>query len=530
MFYCSSGLLKQIGERSSLFDAASCLSQSNNNNNNNNEPVRIKYSSRVSPFIVSVSHIHAAKNCISLTLDDGADSISNAGLDVSQWGRLDPSLLIKLDERFQTSITPSFKNLKIGSVILIHEYEIKQLKQADQFFNIVDFTIIGEKREVSDTSSSSSSSSSSSGSAVCNADKSTASLSQSLNIIADDKSELGHTKESDLMSDNVGAADQEDKTKLQLDPDGTVTSKFAPSHHIKDLSPAIKTKWSILVRLLKKQPILFNKSFCRLLFADLTGKIEAVAFREKIKEHNLDKLEEGRIYRISNGPLVNRTKPEYKAWKEVNSVNCDLHIDKTIEIQLVDERVEQRLCNTLANVRYTIEFNNNERSDSANTKNETTIRQPALNNESKRDSSNKVYPLDQISLLQDETKLNIIAIIESIGELEKMEARSNNSLQVRSISLTDTTNVSVVCRFYGKEAIKFNYKIGDILLIGKAVAKPFKKQIIICIYRETIINKLNQSSSLQAYQTLKEWWDEKQTGDKENRQSDYEPKPKKQKL
>ena len=211
-----------------------------------------------------------------------------------------------------------------------------------------------------------------------------------------------------------------------------------------------------------------------------------------------------------------------------------MHIDKTIEIELVDERVEHRLCNALANVRYTVEFDNTERSDSttATTKKEATIEKSALNHESKRDSSNKVYPLDQISLLQYETKLNIIAIIESIGELDNMEARSyrNNSLQVRSISLTDTTNVSVVCRFYGKEATKFNYKIGDILLIGKAVAKPFKKQIIICIYRETIVNKLNESSSLPAYQILREWWDEKQTGDKENRQSDYQPKPKKLKL
>ena len=535
MFYCSRGLLKQVAERPSFFNAASGVSHSDCNN----EAVRIRLESRVSPLIVTVSHIHAVENCISLTLDDGADSISNASLDVSQWGRLDPSLLNKSDECSQFNSTGSLKNLKSGSVILIHQYEIKQLEQAVQVLNVVDFTIIGEKREASDRSSSIHNKI-----AVCYADESTARLSQCLKMLADDESELEHTKESQLVSDKVSAAEQEGptaKTKLELDSvkpkyeqesNDTVTSKFAPSHHIKDLSSAIKNKWSILVRLLKKQPIVFSKSFCRLLFADSTGKIEAVAFREKIREHNLDKLEEGRIYRISNGPIVNRSNPVYKVWKEVSSVDYDLHIDRTIEIELVDERVEHRLCNTLANVKYTVEFDSPERSDSTTTKKEANARQPALNHEPKRDSPNKVYPLDQICLLQGETKLNIIAIIENIGELENMEARSysNNSLQVRSISLIDTTNVSVVCRFYGKEATRFNYKVGDILLIGKAVAKPFKKQIIICIYRDTIIRVPEETCSLDAYQTLKEWWEEKQTRDKENRQSDYQPNPKKQKL
>jgi hypothetical protein len=509
MFYFSSGSLKKITLRSSLFNKAACLSQSDINDSETNNEVRIRQTSREDPLIVTVSHIDVLQNGISLSLDDGADCITNAELDDSQWGRLDPSLLNKLDQRLQFTTANTNKNLKIGSVILIHQYVIKHLTQANQVLNIVDFTIIGESRR------------------VCDADQ-VITPSQALEIIADER-KLEHTE---LISVNAEIKLRADQPKIELDNEAsndTLTSKFAPSHHIIDLSVEIKSKWSILVRLLKKGPISYDKSFCRLLFADLTGKIEAVAFREKIKKHGLEKMEEGQIYRISNGCIALNRNPLYKAWTAVASVKYDLHIEKAIQFELIDERTEHRLCKTLANVRYTVDFDNKERSQPTTAKIETTILQPAINRhvEYKPENPNKVYPLDQISLLQNETKLNIIAIIENIGELEIMEARSysNNSLQVRPISITDTTNVSVVCRFYGKEALKFNHKIGDILLIGKAVAKLFKKQIIICIYRETIVNVLNESSSLEAYKTLKQWWEERQ-----QKNDEYQPTSKKQKI
>jgi hypothetical protein len=563
MFNFSSGSLKRIADRPSLFTEASCRSQSpNNNDSETSNEVRVKLVSRESPLIVFVIQIHSSQklnsntiDAINVSLGDGTDVISNAILDASQWQRIDQSLLNKLnkDKHFQSLSTYSDKNLNIGSVILIHEYSIKQLDQVTRVINILDFTIIGKRLAASDCSSSSSSLNKS---IACDSDQ-LISMTEALAVLQE-TTELEHVDELTSISANwnpdafknihslTGRKDQTEplaNTKLQQDPvqpneliddDDTVTSKLAPSHQIKDLSPACKNNWSILVRLLKKTPILNGKSpsmvYMRLLFADLTGKIEAVAFREKIREHNLDSFEENQIFRISNGSLAIRRNPAYRAWTAVTSVNFDLHIEKAIKFDLVDERVERRLCSKLDSVMLKVELDCTQRSQQIALQ-DTTNKPTTLILGSKSENPNKVYPLDQVCLFHNETKLNIIAIIEHIGEVENMNAKNYASnLKVRRVSLIDNTNVSVVCQFFGKEATKFEYKVGDILLIGKVVAKPYNKKISLCIYRETIVNVLNESSSLAPYKTLKEWWNEKQTANKEDQENDNQPKSKRAKF
>jgi replication factor A1 len=239
--------------------------------------------------------------------------------------------------------------------------------------------------------------------------------------------EYNITNESEDQSINPSQIkfNMDDCDRFKLKPKYFNDEKVTP---IADLDP-FRTRWAILARVTHKSPIrTYNNSnsngkLFNITFVDNTGEISAIGFNEQC-DNFYDNIEPNHVYYVFGGNF----KVSNKKFSKVNN-DYELVFTKNTIIELCDNQMDA----------------------------DKIIAKPYT-----------LCPLDQIANKQDNDLVDVIGIVNFVGQLNNIQIKSTGkNVFLRDIQIADSNNFCIKATLWDKQAEEFILKNENTVILVK---------------------------------------------------------------
>jgi replication factor A1 len=121
-------------------------------------------------------------------------------------------------------------------------------------------------------------------------------------------------------------------------------------------------------------------------------------------------------------------------------------------------------------------------------------------------------------MLKFESFVNVIGLIENVGQLSSLERPGKTTVALRKFKLIDQSKTVVSVTLWGKQATEFSLATGEILLLRRAKMTNYGG-LSLSIMRATEVNVLPENYGDSEVVELRKWW--KETWWKSRKQEDY---------
>jgi len=270
---------------------------------------------------------------------------------------------------------------------------------------------------------------------------------------------------------------------------------FIPTqtHKLNELTSNIeKQNWTVYAMVVDKTPVKDfmsksanneKKQFVRILLADSTGYIEALAYDRKAIELS-EKLKINKVYSFTYCEVKEISQKGYLTWpKQKHKINYDLLIRVDSFVFCVsDEKMEIILDNPNQ-----VDENNNQ----VDNNNKVVI-----NNNAKNKFQDNLVKIDSLIYCKFNSLINVIGIVKEIKErgfLDKMSLNRDKPLSLTKFVLIDDTKTLVNVALWGKETEDFNYPAGTIIYL-KNIKITNYDGLSLSVLRCTIMRKITDFS------------------------------------
>ena len=499
-FYLSKGILMEIYNRKSLFNASAIANEVDGACNGK---VNVRYNRR--PIIVQVVEIvyFSEQQVFGITLFDGTDTLETI-LDMNKWHKLHckylrEANLEKLIDDYQCNNTNLFivtriNQVQVGSVIILCEYT---------FVNVQIVTEPGYLQDV---------------------------------IAILDFSQIGYQNIQEIKLDNTktiynlslhrkphSPRNSSDLDKKQsyiiqresLNKSAANTVKLAPTHSISFLSLSLShQKWQIKGKLcrmgrtkeFKNQFSGKDGKLLRIQVTDDTGAIEVVAFNDEIQKLELLILNE--TYFISNAD-IKKSNPNFSVWTdEIRKTKneFELCVTKDTCFILCNDENDASLSSVVENFNNVTSLSQETKSSKANSS--STSASTSADKCTSNYQKYKIFiPLLNVSLQKEGSLINVIGIINKIDDIKTITPKNKEPIKIKNFYLIDQANKELKVALWGNQAEEFRFSIGTILILKKVKLTTFSG-VSLSIQWETVIDEyLKEWTHIEEANDLRDWWD-----------------------
>ena len=255
------------------------------------------------------------------------------------------------------------------------------------------------------------------------------------------------------------------------------------------------------------------RKYIRLLFGDESGYIEAVAFEETALQ--LEGLLIGKVYTIRKGDFKAPTQKGYRSWPEQKHlVQFDLNLRNDSVVKLVPNYkiwLERDIPKEIIPIKKRSLSETRNDSDEENDcqlkpKKQTRLELARIQ-DSKIMEREKITPISDLIALKFESFVNVIGLIENVGELSSLERPEKSSIALRKFKLIDQSKTVVSVTLWGKQATEFCLATGEVLLLRRVKMTNYGG-LSLSIMRATEVNVLPEKYRDSEVIELRKWWKE----------------------
>ena len=505
-FFLSNGILMEIYNRKSLFNASAITYEEGNNKNCT---VILRYNRR--PTIVQIVEIiyFQIQNVFALTLFDGIDTLETI-LDSNKWHTLPTKFLVqakleKLIDDYKSN--DMINSIDIGSVLFLCEYTFKDVSIVSESGNLQDVIVIIDFFQVG---------------------------LQSLNEIKLNNSKTifnlhMHRKPTSTFSDKeqskaISTATNNNNNNNNIinnnndnKSHSNINRQFSPTHTISQLALSLSPKCWLIKGMISK--IGTKKEFknqfsgtdgrlVRIQIQDHTGTIEAVAFNDSI--HIVDELTLNETYIVSNASLK-KSNPNFSLWSSdaLKSTNhFEICITKDTNFILCtnedsdphETTIDLEKFNKVA----TLSQDTNDTYKSNKKETETQNFGTSL---TRSEKYKHLIPLNEVSLKKENSFLNVIGIINKIDNLKTITPRQKEPIKLKNFYLIDQSKMEIRVAVWGKQAEEFQFNIGTILLLSKVKLTRFGGVSLSIQWETNFVEIIKECTNNEVANDLRDWWD-----------------------
>ena len=489
MFHLSKGCLSFMLSRKSLFAAANqkrSTEEKVGGLGDSEAPCVFDFLTNTKPFIVELKRAcHLVNQYFLLEIDD---SETTAYCIVDQDDVKDNYSNNK-DERPQ---------LDVGSVVIVNRIqfvsriELPKFNLPDDYSNfesnflmqIMSYTVIGTTNTEKQANSSV--------------------VEQHLQVV-EQKPKVSHNQYSDFVS-IVSESDLIKKAKFNV--------RALHKNILK------KSDWELTLVLCQKTTIIpfevrdsgKKSTRIRLQFRDESGYIEAVAFGNQATR--MYDLEVNKMYKIQHAD-IKQGNPMYRQWPDQKFLSdCELLIGDSTLIELAEPTFDSPFpaIPTEATASLVVQSIVQTKASSRLNPKKLTKQEIAREKDNQYLAMNsgatghKFTPLNLIPLLPVKSKVNLFGVVTKVEQYSTMNRAQSNPLEIRNISVSDTTGVDTRLAFWGKQAVNFTYMAGTILMINDAELVHYKG-ITLHIRRDTqVIEMTTNPFGYAEVAAIQDWW------------------------
>ena len=207
--------------------------------------------------------------------------------------------------------------------------------------------------------------------------------------------------------------------------------------------------------------------------------------------NRLNSLLMNQVYLFKTG-IIRASKKCFRSWpnQERNS-NYDIHLrSDTIIEMLANDDISKDSAQHIS-----------EASTSA-----LVFKTPdAPGKSSDYDKGNLFTPIDQIIFKGENSSINVVGVLTKISAQEKIVDKYGKSLDLLNIYILDKTKTTIRIAFWGKQALRFSYKIGNILVFKDITVRKFNG-ISLSVNRNCVVSDLT-GSNITAVRNLITWYE-----------------------
>lgn len=316
------------------------------------------------------------------------------------------------------------------------------------------------------------------------------------NIVLMDLDVIGYNSQPSRHLEHQPAT-KEDKQSYLLSSIGT--------HSLKDLTINL-TNWKSRVYITKFTNIstftrpngLGQGQWQRFQIRDISGQAEGIVFNEMCDDPRIQSIKVNTLYMIENGK-IKKASLNRRAWASEFNLTIDIEFTKDTSIIPFEKNCDDfnLICNRLTD---------DQSPSDTSIEMKASTSASALVHPARLQSG--ITKLQNLCFRKKGDHCDVLGIIIQIdSEVSFINPkRGGREMEKRNLKIVDDTAVEMMVALWGKQAVEFSMKKGEMILFKKIQVSDYQK-ISLNVYRVTTMLKMSKLEMTPMVKSLWEWWE-----------------------